>query len=534
MRKAAFGTAAKGQRKALNDLCAGRLQDYNLLIASNRGPVEFYLEDGEVRHRRGQGGLVTAVSSMVEVTPATWVASTMSPVDMQMAEAHGGRVVMDLHGHPLAVTFVQPTVHQYGQYYDQVANSVLWFLQHNITNPPIHPTFDQGLWAAWDEGYVKVNALFADRLAVEAMQSDKPPIFMIHDYHLYLVPGMLRARFPNALIQHFTHISWPSPDQWRQLPGPIREAIFTNLLGCDVVGFHCPRYAFNFLLCCQELLGAEVDWTNRTVRHEGRDVRVNDYPISIDPDSLREFAESPDVLKAEQVLMQNRPPHMILQVARTDPSKNILRSFYAYEQFLADYPDMHGCVQFMALLPSSRQTTELYKEYLEELRQVITRINEDYGRPDWQPIELHLENNYARGIAAMKHYDILLVNSIADGMNLVAKEGPIVNRKDGVLILSESAGAWDELGDSAIVINPFDLMGTSRAFYDALTMDRADRADALAATRESIRRNTIFRWAHDQLKDLIPASRTAKPGQITLLPPSGAAVPHSVESEVSS
>jgi trehalose 6-phosphate synthase len=361
---------------------------------------------------------------------------------------------------------------------------------------------------------------------------------MIHDYHLYLVPGMLRARFPEALIQHFTHIAWPGPDQWRQLPGAVREAILTHLLGCDIVGFHCPRYAFNFLLCCQELLGKNVNWEDRTVEHEGRAVRVRDYPISIDPDTLRDFAESPDVLAAEQALMRDRPPHMILQVARTDPSKNILRSFYAYEQFLADYPDMHGQVQFLALLPSSRQTTELYKEYLDELRQVITRINGDYGRSDWKPIDLYLENNYARGIAAMKHYDILVVNSIADGMNLVAKEGPIVNQSDGVLVISESTGAAEELGDSALVVNAFDLMGTAQAFYDALTMDRTERAAALEATREAIRRNTIFRWAHDQLEDLLPETTapTRKPGAITMMAPATADRPMSStpQSEVSS
>jgi trehalose 6-phosphate synthase len=518
MSEAAFGTAAMGQRSALNDLCARRMQGHNLIIASNRGPIEFYMEGGQLRQRRGQGGLVTAVTSMVEVTPATWVASTMSHLDLQVARAQGGRVTIDGHGQPLTVAFVEPTAHQYAQYYDQMANSVLWFLQHNITNPPIHPTFDQALWEAWHHGYVAVNQLFADKLADEAAQSDKPPIFMIHDYHLYLVPGMLRARFPEAVIQHFTHISWPSPDSWRQLPNAIREAILNNLLGCDVVGFHCARYAFNFLLCCQELLGKTINWEAGTVEHEGRTVRINDYPISIDPDSLKDFAESPDVQRVEEALMRNRPPKMILQVARTDPSKNILRSFYAYEQFLVDHPEMHGQVQFLALLPSSRQTTELYKEYLDELMQVITRINEEYGGPDWMPIELHLENDYARGIAAMKHYDVLVVNSIADGMNLVAKEGPIVNVNDGVLVISESAGAVEELGEANLVINPFDLMGMASAFHEALTMDRSERAACLAATQEAIRRNTIFRWAHDQLDDLLPAE--ARPGAITMMPPS--------------
>jgi trehalose 6-phosphate synthase len=440
----------------------------------------------------------------------------MTEVDVRQARANGGRIEVDLNGHQLAVSFVTPSPTQYQRYYDEVSNSVLWFLQHNITNPPTHPTFDQALWEAWEHGYVAVNRQFADALAAAADLDSQPPVFMIHDYHLYLVPGLLRQRFPDAPIQHFTHIAWPSPDAWRQLPSAIREAILVNMLGSDVVGFHCERYALNFLRTCDELLGLPVDWDARAVTVDERVVRVRAYPISIDPAQLLAMVDDPEVKELERTFMANRPPRLILQVARTDPSKNILRSFHAYEHFLALYPQYVGEVQFLGLLPASRQTTELYKEYFDELCQVAHRINEEYARPGWLPIELFFENDYARAIAAMKRYDVLVVNSIADGMNLVAKEGPIVNQRAGVLLLSEAAGAVDELGGASLVVNPFDLVGMANAFHEALAMPLAERQQALAAQRTAIAANTIYRWAHDQLADLVPGE--ARPGKISMFP----------------
>ncbi len=510
--------AALAQRAALKRLCGEGLDGRRLIIASNRGPVEFFERDGQVAQRKGQGGLVTAISAMIGSCETHWVAAAMTPLDARIARQHGGRVHVEVNGHGLDVSFVNPTRTQYARFYDQVSNAVLWFLQHNITNPPIHPTFDQSLWEAWEDGYVAVNRLFAEHLATLTEHDDVPPVFMIHDYHLYLVPGMLRQRFPNALIQHFTHIAWPASDAWRQLPGPIRESIMTHLLGCDVVGFHCKRYVNNFLTTCVELLGLPVDFEAREVIVGDRRVQVRHYPISIDPAALLALADSPTVRRIEAKIMAKRPPHLIVQVARTDPSKNILRSFHAYEHFLDQWPEWRGRVQMLGLLPLSRQTTELYKEYVDELLQVADRINRESGEPGWQPIALFLENDYPRAIAALKNYDVLVVNSIADGMNLVAKEGPVVNRRAGALILSESAGAVDELGEASLVVNPFDLVGTAQAFHDALTMRPAERSWAHAAQREAIRANTIYRWAHDQLYDLLVAPASGMPGAVTFIP----------------
>lgn len=510
--------AAHAQRAALKDLCGEGLGGRRLVIASNRGPVEFFERDGQVGQRKGQGGLVTAISAMIGSCETLWVAAAMTPLDARIARQQGGRVRVEVNGHGLDVSFVTPTRMQYGRFYDQISNAVLWFLQHNITNPPIHPTFDQSLWEAWEDGYVAVNRLFADHLIAQAEKDLTPPVFMIHDYHLYLVPGMLRQRFPDAPIQHFTHIAWPSPDAWRQLPAPIRESILTHLLGCDVIGFHCRRYVNNFLSTCAELLGLSVDFEAGEVTVGDRVVRVRRYPISIDPGALLAMAESPSVRAIETKLMAKRPPHLIVQVARTDPSKNILRTFHAYEHFLDQWPEWRGRVQMLGLLPLSRQTTELYKEYVDELLQVAERINREYGAPGWQPIELFLENDYPRAIAVLKNYDVLLVNSIADGMNLVAKEGPVVNRRAGALILSESAGAVDELGSASLVVNPFDLVGMAQAIHDALIMRPAERAWAHAAQREAIRANTIYRWAHDQLFDLLATSANPPMPSVTFFP----------------
>lgn len=518
--------AALAQRAALKGLCGKGLGGRRLIIASNRGPVEFYEHNGVVAQRKGQGGLVTAISAMIGACETHWVAAAMTALDARVARQHGGRVHVEVNGQGLDVSFVTPTRTQYARYYDQVSNAVLWFLQHSITNPPIHPTFDQSLWEAWEDGYVAVNRLFAEHLAAQSELEERPPVFMIHDYHLYLVPGMLRQRFPDALIQHFTHIAWPAPDAWRQLPGPIRESLLTHLLGCDVIGFHCKRYVNNFLATCVDVLGLPVDVEAREVVVGERRVQVRHYPISIDPAALLALADSATVRGIEARLLARRPPQLIVQVARTDPSKNILRSFHAYEHFLDQWPEWRGRVQMLGLLPLSRQTTELYKEYVDELLQVAERINRESGAPGWQPIELFLENDYPRAIAALKNYDVLVVNSIADGMNLVAKEGPVVNRRAGALILSESAGAVDELGAASLVVNPFDLVGMAQAYHDALTMRPAERSWAHAAQREAIRANTIYRWAHDQLQDLLVAPGPVTRPAVTFFPaaPGAAAV----------
>lgn len=505
MRRMTTGWNPSDYRQAIEGLCQERLAGINLILASNRGPVEFRREaDGRVFYRRGQGGLVTAMNSMVQCVDTTWVASPLSPDDAQVAHQYGERLVVPMGSRKLHVAFVNSEAERFRMFYDDISNSLLWFLQHGITHAPEHPEFDEQTWQAW-EAYRQVNLEFAREIARIARQKEGRPVIMVQDYHLYLVPLFLRRMLPEAIVHHFTHISWPSPEAWLQLPGAVREEILKSLLSCDIVGFHTPRYVKNFLLTCEDLLDVEADLRSRTVPFQGRRVRVHAYPISIDPQELAAFADSEPVREHERKLLDARIHQTIniVQVARTDPSKNILRSLKAYDLFLNRHPQYHGKVRFWGILPASRQGSDRYRDYLDKLKATADAINKRHRRWGWQPIELFLDNSYARAVAVMKHYDVLIVNSIADGMNLVAKEGPIVNERAGVLMLSETTGACEELGDGSIGVNPFDLVGMADCLKQALTMPLPQRQRLQDILRSRIDANPVHRWVYEQLVDVL-------------------------------
>ncbi len=497
MRSNAQGWGSADYRDAIQALCQTGLGDVNLILASNRGPVEFRKDaTGRVRSQRGQGGLVTALSSMVECLDTTWVAAPFTETDAALGSAE-----LPMGDRRLSLAFVDLDPEDYHRYYNEVSNSLLWFLQHGITHAPEHPEFDGDAWSAW-EAYRRVNRRFAEAIAKQAMASSKRPLVMVHDYHLYLVPLYLRALLPEALIQHFTHICWPGPDLWWQVPTAMRREIMQSLTSCDVVGFHTPRYVRNFLHTVDAVLEVPIDLAGGLIETEERRVWVRDYPISIDPDGIQRLAESPAVRAVEAELGLGQSGINLVQVARTDPSKNLLRSLKAMDLFLQQHPRYRGQIRFWGILPASRQGSEHYRSYLDRLWESVQAVNRRHGRAGWEPVTVFLDNSYPRAIAVMKHYDLLLVNSLADGMNLVAKEGPMVNQRDGVLLLSETIGAADELMDGALCINPYDLTGMAKAFEQGLTMARSERKRKLAFLRSRIQANPIHRWVYDQLLDL--------------------------------
>jgi trehalose 6-phosphate synthase len=282
----------------------------------------------------------------------------------------------------------------------------------------------------------------------------------------------------------------------------MREAVFRGVLGNDVVGFHTEHYARNFLLGCQELLGLPVDLSAMETHVDGRVVRARWYPISIDPDAFDTLARSPDVLRHEAELARRRRDHLILRVDRTDPSKNIVRGFLAFEILLQDHPELAERVTFLALLQPSRQDVAEYAAYVERIRSTVDEINAKHATGDWQPIELHLEDNLPLAVAAYKQFDVLMVNAIFDGMNLVAKESIVVNDRHGVLALSENTGAHDELGAFAVTLHPFDLQQQADALYGALTMPGPERRDRREACARVVRQNDVAKWLEAQLADI--------------------------------
>jgi trehalose 6-phosphate synthase len=472
-----------------------------LLIVSNRGPMRFETAaDGSRSAKRGGGGLVTALSALTSQRPLTWVASALSEDDAEVA-AEGAYVDGNLRLH-----LVRHDREEYDRYYNVFANPTLWFLHHYLWGLSLEPDVDRNIRLAWEAGYLPVNRRFADAVAdeLENFSGDGlRPIVMVHDYQLFMVPEGIRRRAPDALIQHFTHIPWPMPDYWRILPAGIRTAIHESMLHCDIVGLHTTRYVRAFLHCCDELTDGEVDFASCTVRFRGRDVKVRSYPISVDPAEFERLAGTEEVRELEASIEMARPEKMILRVDRTDPSKNVVRGLRAFDLFLSQHSEWRGRVTMLALLDPSRADIPEYAEYVGAIQRAVREVNDRwYMTGMWTPVDLRISDNFPQAIAAYKAYDVLLVNAIFDGMNLVAKEAPLINQRDGVLILSENAGSHEELAPWAISVNPFDIQQQADAIYQALTMHQSERRERIEGLRGQVREHDIAKWIDSQLGDL--------------------------------
>ncbi len=475
-----------------------------LVVVSNRGPVT-YLRDaaGNRIARRGGGGLVTALRSLVSHHDVTWIASAITDEDRAVAAESAGVPVEETaaDGSPYRLRLVDHDPAAYDWYYNVVSNPVLWFIHHYLWGLTSAPDVDQGLHHAWSEGYCAVNEAFA-AATVEELERRPGSAAFFHDYHLYVAPGLVREAVPGAALSHFVHIPWPQPDYWRVLPEPIRRALLEGLLANDVVGFHTERWRRNFLRSCEDIAGARVSFGEGTASLGGHVTHARVAPISVDPSEFDALSTDERVLAEEERIAAGRPEHLVLRVDRTDPSKNVVRGFRAFERYLEQHPEMHGRVSMLALLDPSRQDIPEYAEYLGAIQRAARAVNDRFQGDGWVPIDLQIEDNFLQAVAAYKQYDALLVNAIFDGMNLVAKEAPLLNRRDGVLILSENAGAHDELAEWALTINPFDLTGQAEAIHQALTMDGEERRARLEGIRGQVREHDIGRWIDAQLRHL--------------------------------
>jgi trehalose 6-phosphate synthase len=475
-----------------------------LIVVSNRGPVSFERdEDGNRVGGRGGGGLVTALSSLVAHHDVTWIASAMTEEDRAVVHEVEGEAIDEgaRDGAPYRLRLVAHEPAAYDWFYNVVANPTLWFLQHYLWALAYAPNIDRGLHHAWDDGYVPVNRAFADAVLAELeTQPDAAVIF--HDYHLYLAPRFVRDARPDAALAHFVHIPWPEPNSWRVLPEPIRYAIHDGLLANDVLGFHAHRWRRSFLRSSRDLVDAECDFERSVCSFGNGRTFVAARPISVDPLEFEERAASDRVRQLESELEARRPEFLVLRVDRTDPSKNVVRGFRAFEFYLDAHPEMQGRVGMLALLDPSRQDIPEYAEYVGAIQRAARSVNDRFQRDGWVPIDLRIEDNFELSVAAYKQYDVLLVNAIYDGLNLVAKEGPLVNERDGVLILSENAGAHEELGPWALSVNPFDLEEQAQAIHEAIVMSQEERHARLEAIREHVQAHDVAAWLETQLEDL--------------------------------
>ena len=481
-----------------------------LIIASNRGPVTFTPRaKGTFEARKGSGGVVTAVSAIARERQPIWIAAAMTEGDRQRAQqaAENDERLIEFGDPPeFRLRFVVPSQECYHQYYNVISNPLLWFLQHYLWDTPRTPDITHEIWDAWRSGYVTVNRMFADEIlaAVDAVDGD--PLIMLQDYHLYLCAGFIRECQPNARLQLFVHIPWPDPDYWRLLPMEMRRGICEGMLGNDIVGFQTPDHGRSFMYTCQAYVpGAEIDYVTSSILWNNRRIEVRAYPISIDAAAVRRMAYSKEARSHDRYLPNHWNEFTVLRVDRAEPSKNIVRGFQAFDRFLEANPDFQGRVNFVAITVPSRMDVVEYQDYLDDVSAVVGRINAKYANVEtgWQPIHLIMGENYPRALAAMKWYDVLLVNSIIDGMNLVAKEGALLNERNGVLILSEGAGAVSQLGEHALIIGPTDVEGTADAIYQALTMPLEDRRRHAEGLRRSVESDDVATWFENQVADML-------------------------------
>jgi trehalose 6-phosphate synthase len=475
-----------------------------LIVVANRGPVSYARDaDGTRVARRGGGGLVTALRSLVAQHDVTWIASAMNDEDRAVAAEHGNEAYDETarDGSPYRIRLVAHDPSAYDWYYNVVANPTLWFLQHYMWGLPYAPDVDLGLHNAWFNGYLPVNETFANATLAELEREPRAAVFF-HDYHLYLAPKLVRERRPDVLLAHFIHIPWPQSDYWHVLPEHLRGAVHEGVLANDIVGLHTNRWRRNFLRSCEDMLDCEVDIEASTVTYGGRRTYVTSHALGVDPAEFDELREDPRVLEEEQLIVERRPEFVVLRVDRADPSKNVVRGFRAFALFLDMHPELHGRVTLLALLDPSRQDIPEYSEYLAAIQREARAVNDRFQYEGWVPIDLQVGDNFAQSVAAYKQYDALLVNAVFDGLNLVSKEAPLVNVRDGVLILSENTGAHEQLGEWSLSVNPFDVYGQAQAIHEALTLDAAERGRRIEGLRASVREHDVTAWIQAQLADL--------------------------------
>lgn len=466
-----------------------------LAVASNRGPVTFGRgTSGEVHGRPGVGGLVRVLATALHGRDAVWVAVTMTDEDREVA-VHG-RGAVDLDGGTVPLRLVPIGPEELRSYYGDFSNRILWFLHHYVWDLASAPLFGDAEAEAWAV-YRDVNARVAAALADETREGGAA---LVQDYHLSLVAPALRAARPDLHIAHFWHIPFCQPDQYRALPDDWGVPLLEGLLAADLVGFQSVRWMGNFLACCREVLGARI--AGRAVRHAGRVTRVGVYPVGVDPKHLRREAGRADVAHEAatiDALVGDRL--LVLRADRTEPAKNIARGLAAFGRLLSRRPDLHERVVHLARLTPSRIDIPEYRAYLDRCRERAAEINTRFGSAGWIPVHLEVEDNFPRTLAAYRRYDVLLANSTYDGMNLIAREGPLLNEREGVLVLSRNAGAATELAAGALLVNPFDVEQTAGALAAALDMPAEERARRAAALRKAAPGWAPARWLDAQLRD---------------------------------
>jgi trehalose 6-phosphate synthase len=456
----------------------------DIVVVSNRGPVSFRFEAGRPVASGASGGLAGTLRPLLAGSGATWVAATLGEAD-RVAAKEG---LMEADGIVVVPVETEPAVFQMA--YEVISNGTLWFCHHHLFDLARRPRFDWHWHEAW-AGFRRYNRQFANAVIEEAPEG---ATVLVQDYHLSLLGSMLAEARPDLSTVHFLHTPFGEPDMVGVLPVRAAGELLAGLAGFGACGFHTERWASAFRRCYGEPELAEA---------AGTDSAPPTFvaPLGPSPKALAASAEDPATLAAAKRLAEaTADRRLIVRVDRIELSKNLLRGFWAFEELLETRPRWRGDVVFAAFGYPSRESLADYIGYASEVEHTVARINERFGTPEWTPILYDPADDYPSSLAGLRSYDVLLVNPIRDGMNMVAKEGPLLNERDGVLVLSRQAGAWNELAEAAIGINPYDITATADALEVALLMPPEDRARRAARLTAVIGSRTASDWLDDQLR----------------------------------
>ncbi len=447
------------------------------VLVANRGPVSFrHGDEGELVATRGAGGLVSGIGPLLAGSEAVWIAAAMSDADREAA----GTGITEVEGFRYRALAIDPET--YRAYYDEIANTTLWYLHHGLGDRSRHPVADRSWWAAW-AAYERVNEAFAGAIADVAPEG---AVVLVQDLHLSRVAPALAEARPDLRPVHFSHTPFAGPDELAVLPDRARTSLLEGMAAYRSCGFHTARWRDAFLAsCAADGIAPPATFV---------------APLGPDRDDLEAVATSAATASARTELeAQVGHRRLITRVDRIELSKNLVRGFLAYEDLLATRPEWRERVVFAAFVYPSRQGVADYAAYRREVDAVVTRVNERFATPDWTPVLYDDTDDFPRSVAALARADVVLVNPVRDGLNLVAKEAALVNARDGVLVLSREAGAWAELADAVVPCHPFDVVDTADALHRALALDGEDRRSLAARWRERAGARTPADWLADNL-----------------------------------
>jgi trehalose 6-phosphate synthase len=466
-----------------------------LLIASNRGPLSVVAaEDSDDEVRRGGGGLVSGMQAALAATPdAVWVSAAMNERERALArQAPNGRIselplAADAMRGDFDVRLLPIDAQTYRNAYNGIANSTLWFVLHQLFDITSQPSFDSSWRRQWTS-YVRYNQAFADALAAEATSG---AAVMVQDYHLLLVPRMLRNLRSDVRISHFTHTPWVSADYFTTLPDDVSAALLEGMLGADLLGFHTERWAQLFRSTAENVLGVSPS-----------NVRV--FPLGTDADAMRKLSGRRNVDSELRVLDDLAGDRLVIgRIDRTEPSKNVWRGLLAYRELLRSHPEWRDRVVHVVYNNPSREDLPAYREYTARIERLAEEIDYEFSTEEWTPLVLDIVDDYPAALAVLRRSDVVFVNSVRDGMNLVVQEGLLISERDPAVVVSREAGVAEMLGADALAVNPFDVLATAEALHQALSMPESERIDRVQRMRAAVVGLPPADWFQAQLDALV-------------------------------